>query len=401
MEHGGLFAKETISQVWVKEYDSQIEGLVTNSDIGILLHFDGTDGATSTIDSSQYGSSVNMYGGAQLDTDIVYDSNFGSTCLFNGSTSYVTVAGNAGTNVFLTGDFWSVEFFVKHASLTGTQVYYGQYEAPNEAKIFHEQGVGLRCTSNILNTTGAEITDTNWHHVLYVRKHNTHSAFYLDGQQVGYQSVAGISWTIVNDTSFIGRRARYSQQFFNGSMEEFRIAKGNIYSLSPNAGLTDSFTPPAVPYTPDAYDPMVVTVDPTYEGNYRFKIYIVNAYDGVSGYYLNLSPGGSYHRAALSAVGATVSAGRTTPATSIALGSIDDLGGVCFADVTVSGNNGLVKACYGTAVSRVSGSINQQLVHIGAVCNQTAGTSSFTISSDRTKGLGLGTRIIMYQSSGV
>jgi hypothetical protein len=410
MKHGGLFSKAEVNQAWTKTYDSNIEGLVVNSDNELLLHFDGADGQTVTVDSSVNAVGITM-SGTELDTGITYAPAFNSTCLFPG-TGYVTHAANAAVNLWRSPNYMTCEFFVKHSSLAGVQVYYSQ-TAPGYTPVFyHQAGVGLACNNGVFESfANVEITDTNWHHVLYYRYNSSpaYSVFYLDGQQCNYHVQNGSPPGMEVKPGIIGARAAGSPDYLLGTMDEFRISKGNIYSLSPNPALTDSFTPPTAPYAPDTYNPMVITVDPTYTGFYHFKIYIVNAYNGVSSYYMALLPEASYRRSEITVSGASVtgyhiSSGFLQQAGVTPwgwfLGSVDDLGGVTFIDLVVASANGVFKSYTGTVVNRVSGGINQQLLHISGTWETTLPVTHFILLSDRTRGLGAGTRVIMYKSIG-
>ena len=70
---------------------------------------------------------------------------------------------------------------------------------------------------------------------------------YVDGNQVFYgQSSYTDTYSI---PLWIGAEDTVSFEVLNGYMDEFRIQKANIFSASPNAGLTDTI---AVPATEDA-----------------------------------------------------------------------------------------------------------------------------------------------------
>lgn len=79
----------------------------------VLLHFDGLDGATTTVDSSPVGRAVTLANSAQLDDA---QKQFGATsCLFtNASQSYLSMAGSADFDVG-TADF-TIRFWARKSS---------------------------------------------------------------------------------------------------------------------------------------------------------------------------------------------------------------------------------------------------------------------------------------------
>ena len=82
----------------------------SGSDLSIiaLLHFDGSDGQTTTIDSSSYGNDVTFFGAAELTNN---EAKFGATS-FNGDLTnddYAEIAYDPAMEMG-TGD-WTIEFW--------------------------------------------------------------------------------------------------------------------------------------------------------------------------------------------------------------------------------------------------------------------------------------------------
>lgn len=87
----------------------------------LLIHFNGTDAATSY--TAESGQTVTFAGTAQLDTD---QKEFGaSSLLLDGNSDYVTVP-DATTWDFGTGNF-TIDFWVRFNSKTGAQYFISQY----------------------------------------------------------------------------------------------------------------------------------------------------------------------------------------------------------------------------------------------------------------------------------
>jgi len=92
---------------------------------------------------------------------------------------------------------------------------------------------------------GGEITDTNWHHVAFIKKGDEYG-IYLDGTQVVY--LQDTSTGVIDGDLFIGQRGDDSC-YFDGHIDQVRIIKKNIFGAAPVAGLTDTITEPTEEYT--------------------------------------------------------------------------------------------------------------------------------------------------------
>ena len=81
----------------------------------LLLHCDGTDGATTFTDSSDTSHTVTANGNAQIDTD---QSKFGGASgLFDGTGDYLSIPDSADWD-FGTGD-WTIDFLIRFNAITG------------------------------------------------------------------------------------------------------------------------------------------------------------------------------------------------------------------------------------------------------------------------------------------
>jgi len=224
-----------------------------NENLKLLLHLNGSDGATTTTDSSPSGHSVTFGGDAQLDTA---QQKFGTTsCLFDGADDALKLADHADFDIFASNaDNWTVDFFVKHAvaPVGATELYIGQMESTVAfsnawylVNFSNSSEIILRVSDGITNkieirTPGVYITDTNWHHIALIKIADEYG-LYLDGTQIGYtqdsdtQTYAGPLW--------IGLRGNDAYDF-NGWMDEIRIAQQNVFTASPNVGKTDTIVVP-------------------------------------------------------------------------------------------------------------------------------------------------------------
>jgi len=220
----------------------------------LLLHFDGTDGQTSTVDSTARHSPINFNGATELDTAI---KKFGTASLLlpGANGDYLDISGSADFNIFgATDEVQTVDFWVKHADHVGQEVYFGVrtfgWENYYGVQHFHGTGLGMTYVRSGGGgfggtTTGAEITDTNLHHIALIIK-NGEVGLYLDGIQTAYDTFSGVvdmstRPLVIGDYEGGGNE-------FKGSMDEFHIANENTFSASPNVGLTDTIVVPTAPY---------------------------------------------------------------------------------------------------------------------------------------------------------
>jgi hypothetical protein len=207
----------------------------------ILLHMDGADTSQDFIDSSANSWTVTAVNTAQIDTD---QSVFGgASAIFDGDSDYVTIPDNA-ILTFADSD-WTVDFRVRFASTSGTQVLTGKVAASNlEWKIYID--------SNLLNvsysTNGSSWTNRTfawsysadtWYHVAVVRNGDDLKAF-IDGTQIG--STAVISGTLFDGNAVVSVGAQSTNEFYtNGWIDEYRMLVGL-------AAWTSNFTPPSAAY---------------------------------------------------------------------------------------------------------------------------------------------------------
>ena len=162
-------------------------------DLLLLLHLNGTDAATTTLDSSEHGHAVVFNGTAQLDTT---QKKFGTAALLlDGNSDYLSFLYNVLWNILYSDtDDIVIDFFARHTDHVGTETYVTQYEdSANYWAIFHYHGGGLRFLfklngANIVDTRQAgEIADVipTWHHVALC-KIADEIGLYLDGVQKSY-----------------------------------------------------------------------------------------------------------------------------------------------------------------------------------------------------------------------
>ena len=78
--------------------------------VKLLLPFDGSNGATSTTDSSNNNSTVTFVGTSQISTA---QSKFGSSSmLFDGDSDYLTVTNSSFSSLSSSGKSFTIEYWV-------------------------------------------------------------------------------------------------------------------------------------------------------------------------------------------------------------------------------------------------------------------------------------------------
>tara|TARA_B100000212_G_C27329137_1_gene513753 strand:- start:79 stop:1188 length:1110 start_codon:yes stop_codon:yes gene_type:complete len=216
--------------------------------VKLLLPFDGSNGATSTTDSSNTNNSVTFVGTAQLSTA---QSKFGgSSLLLDGDSDYIYVA-NSDLGTTSTESF-TIEFWTYLIGGAGSQVnFYSEYNGASN-------GISFEKTSgNVLkvwNGDSARITGTTtistgqWYHMALSGTSGSYKLF-LNGTQEGSTSSNGFTAGTTNKYigTFYWAGLGGAVRLLNGYIEDFRITKGE-------ARYTSNFTPPTSAHLTSAGD---------------------------------------------------------------------------------------------------------------------------------------------------
>lgn len=228
--------------------------LNAGSNTKILLHLNGTDGATSTIDSSVEAHTITFVANAQLDTAA---KKFGTaSLLLDGVGDYLYAPDSVDWN-FGTGDF-TIDFWFRTTDNTKYQGIITQgvngvttidFSYTNTDKLSMSfvsatVGVGYYVTTNVVN-----IANNTWYHIAFVRSGST-----------AYMFVDGVSQAVTENTAFgtlpdctgnlgIGCYIPTVGNFVYGQVDELRISKAiaqwtanftpetSEYGSSPDTGL--------------------------------------------------------------------------------------------------------------------------------------------------------------------
>lgn len=237
-----------------EDYDSSNDlysPIQTGTDVKLLLHLNGADGATTTTDSSSSNHTITFNGTAQLDTG---EKKWGTaSLLLDGDSDYLSIPDSSDWDICgSNSDNWTIDFWVKHTDHAGQETYLCQYEDGNNFFHFsHVDGNGLWFglksggTWAIEGWFGSEITDTDWHHVALCKIADEY-AIYLDGTQTFY--IQENTTATFTGSFYIGARGDNSEHI-DGHIDELRIQHSNAFSASPNVGLTDTITVPTAEHS--------------------------------------------------------------------------------------------------------------------------------------------------------
>jgi len=219
-----------------------------NNRPSLLIHGDGTDESQVIKDSGATGHTITANGTAQIDTS---ESKWGgSSILFNGNSDYLSIPDHADWDISTnwTVDLWtkpnSVDFDIMVEQYEDNNNYW--YIATNVNQSFHFIIVGVGAVRVELRNDGIwKLPDyTAFHHVAACKVGNEYGG-YLDGVQLAHTSDADMD--TFAGSIYIGSHGG-SIQYFDGWLDEIRIAPFNVFSAAPVVGLTDTITIPTQPY---------------------------------------------------------------------------------------------------------------------------------------------------------
>ena len=248
---------DTVNSTY-EEYDAvnDLYKPTVGLDTKLLLHCNGTDASTDFVDNSSSEHTVTAHDNAQLDTAT---KKWGTASgLLDGTGDYLSIPDSTdwdvmGGTIF---DEGTIDFWVKHTDHSSGEYYVGQYaDVNNHWGIYHQDGVGIvfvfKSGGSVYRYLyGGEITDTDWHHIALCRVYVNlggvdyyRHGLYKDGQQVAYGGVENILNSFAS-ILYIGKDPSQDTYYFDGHMDEIRIAYINKFNANPNSSKTDTIDVP-------------------------------------------------------------------------------------------------------------------------------------------------------------
>lgn len=226
------------------------------SSVKLLLHFDGADGATTSIDNSPSGHALTFNSGAQLDTA---QAKFGtSSALFALTDDTITVPDSPDWHFGLDENF-TIEMFVRFnnvASSSGNQVLISQYNNAGDQRSWY-----LRLTTSNKLTFFASATGLGTLFTVEGAWTPSNGVWYYIGVErsgsdiriwVDTTVIASLNSPVTNDAFHNSTQALMIGAFnssgvvqeFDGWIDELRITKGvaryNGTYVVPTAPFPDS-----------------------------------------------------------------------------------------------------------------------------------------------------------------
>lgn len=218
----------------------------------LLLHFNGSDGDTTTVDSSFSPKTMTAFGAAKLSATQV---KFGSTSTrivndtINGNGWYTPMHGDFD---FGTGDF-TIDCWVRIQFVKTLNIFYMHYGSSGNDdcrfavtggtsfQFYYYVASSMKCNFSAVWNPTVNV----WHHIAFVRSGNT-PYFFLNGSSLAVTTYtafdAGRPLT-PNQELGIGDHRNYRGSF-TGYIDELRVSKGI-------ARWTANFTPPTSEYAAD------------------------------------------------------------------------------------------------------------------------------------------------------
>ena len=228
--------------VSVIEERDLIAGEENFGSVQLLLPFDGSNGATSTSDSSDRGNSITFNGDVQISTA---QSKFGGSSLdFDGTGDYLDVGGTYWNSALNSTDF-TVEFWVRFDSVSGTQRIVVNNSGSNGwgmtlwngyVDAFFYSSAWRYMQVEDASAAKTAVSTNTWYHVAWTRSGNVWTLF-LNGNIERQKTMSYTIATSSLNKLIIGRRGDATGQELNGYLDDVRITVGV-------ARYTSSFTPP-------------------------------------------------------------------------------------------------------------------------------------------------------------
>jgi hypothetical protein len=238
------------------------------TNVGLLLHCDGSNLSTTITDSSPTPKTVTAVSGAKLSTAQV---KFGTaSLLLNGTTDYITVPSNAAfqfKNRNFTVECW-VYFNALPGDAVGAVFFHRGATASSNAEIsvqlFNTAGVytlrlqtstsGAAWTSP-LDSSAIAVSTGQWYHIAVCRQIPSTVYFWLNGAAVGTATNAE-SFFLGSGLTCIGANSLAAYPL-NGYLDDIRITKDYCRYTTAFTPATAAFPEAMAAYT-DTYFPQVV-----------------------------------------------------------------------------------------------------------------------------------------------
>lgn len=234
-------------------WDSLSGGSSWDSYTKLMLHFDGSDAATTFTD--EIGNTITAVGNAQIDTA---QKVFGTASgLFDGTGDYLTTPDNVDWS-FGTGNF-TIDFRVRFAATPGTLTFVCHWKDGNNFARFRIDGskkLEMRFyidgveKGHYVMTSAWNVSADTWYHLAFVRNGAT-GLIFIDGVSQTLTETVAFG---TNDTGNIAGLLYIGQQgnadsYLNGWIDELRISKGITRWIADFTPSTSAYSAGTLPLT--------------------------------------------------------------------------------------------------------------------------------------------------------
>ncbi len=204
-------------------------------DVGVLLPFDGSDGAVATTDAGPNSLAITLTNGAQLDSN---QKKFGTTSLLlDGTNDYASVANHTDLALYANEDFTAECWIRLNAAPDANKVIFNKGGVsgsvwPNwlmnvntSSQIF--AGVYRSGGPNATVTSTTTLSVGVWYHIAMTWDHSIDQLeVWIDGTSEGTDT-SGLSPFSGNSNPLtIGHSANGTNDYFNGWIDDIRITRG-------------------------------------------------------------------------------------------------------------------------------------------------------------------------------
>jgi hypothetical protein len=205
--------------------------------VALLLHADGT--GNTFVDSSQTPKVITAFGGA---TQSAAQSKWGGkSAFFDGSGDHLTVPGSASLE--LGGLDFVVEMWMRTTQATGYATLVcrgvGNFTSGAWTLLLNNGTTGnvavfasdYSSSQALVSTSGANVSDGEWHHVAWVRSGSTHS-IYIDGTRRAERSGSAFVFNSSENAIAIGNDLVFTGRNYDGHIDDLRMTIGSSRGYS-------------------------------------------------------------------------------------------------------------------------------------------------------------------------
>lgn len=204
------------------------------ADVAVLLHMDGSNGATAFTDSSSNALSITANGNAQVSTA---QSKFGASLLVDGSGDSISLPASSTPLNVGTGNF-TIELWVRAATIKAAGIF-KRYSPDSSTGLYMTGGGNIAWWADgtagqiLLSTTSLSVN--TWYFVAVTRS-GTSLKLWIDG----VEESSTTNSSNYNFSDFHVGRSFYDGDF-DGYIDDFRLTKGVARTITvPTAAYPDA-----------------------------------------------------------------------------------------------------------------------------------------------------------------